>query len=113
MSIEAKAFAGDKLRAVRERLGSEKEIDDFKAMKLIIRTIFDDEKNLRFSHEEIEETIKRIFYKTRRRLGILQPLIEDPDVSEIMVNGPDTIFVERKGKIEKYSMCFDSTEELE
>ncbi len=113
MSIGAKAFAEDKLRAVRERLGNEKEIDDFKAMKLIIRTIFDDEKSLRFSHEEIEETIMRIFYKTRRRLGILHPLIEDPEVSEIMVNGPETIFVERRGKIEKYPMHFDSTEELE
>ena len=113
MSVGAKVFAEDKLRTVRERLGSEKEIDDFKAMKLIIQTIFDDERNLRFSHEEIEETINRIFYKTRRRLGILHPLIEDPEVSEIMVNGPDKIFVERKGKIEKYPMCFDSTEELE
>ena len=113
MSMRARAFADEKMKAVRERLGSEKEVDDFGAMRMIIQTIFDDEKSNFYSYDDIESVIRRIFYKTRRKLGILQPLLDDADVSEIMVNGPADIFVERNGKIEKYKYGFDSIEELE
>ncbi|MGB8645020.1 MAG: CpaF family protein [Anaerolineae bacterium] len=40
--------------------------------------------------------------------GPLEPLLNDPTVDEIMVNGPRTIFVERRGKIEKVPVVFDS-----
>ena len=113
MSMRARAFADEKMKAVREKLGSEKEVDDFGAMRMIIQTIFDDEKSNFYSYDDIESVIQRIFYKTRRKLGILQPLLDDADVSEIMVNGPADIFVERNGKIEKYKYGFDSIEELE
>ncbi len=113
ISIRARNFADETMKAVRDRLGSEKEVDDFAAMRMIIQTIFDDERCNSFSYKDIEIVINRIFYKTRRKLGILQPLIEDENVSEIMVNGPKDIFVERNGKIEKYDAEFDSTEELE
>lgn len=39
-------------------------------------------------------------------LGPLQPLIEDDSVSDIMVNGCDKVFVERKGKIESSAVSF-------
>lgn len=113
MSMRAKAFADEKIKAVRKRLGDEQNVNDFGAMRTIIQTIFDDEQSNFFSYEDIESVIKRIFYKTRRKLGILQPLIDDATVSEIMVNGPKDIFVERNGKIEKYHAEFDSVEELE
>src|SRR5437773_11050784 len=32
-------------------------------------------------------------------LGPLEPLVQDPDVSEIMVNGPETVYVERNGRL--------------
>jgi pilus assembly protein CpaF len=34
-------------------------------------------------------------------LGPIERLLKDPDVTEVMVNGPDDVFVERKGRIEK------------
>ncbi len=34
-------------------------------------------------------------------LGILEPLLEDASITEIMVNGPDHIYVERSGKVER------------
>lgn len=113
MSIKAKNFADEKIKLVRQRLGSEKEIDDFMAMRMIIQTVFDDERCNFFSFDDVESVINRIFFKTRRKLGILQPLIDDENVSEIMVNGPKDIFVEKSGKIEKYEAEFDSTQELE
>lgn len=45
-------------------------------------------------------------------LGILEPLLEDASITEIMVNGPDQIFVERSGKVEQLPMRFGSHEQL-
>ncbi|GAA2996126.1 CpaF family protein [Streptomyces fulvorobeus] len=45
-------------------------------------------------------------------LGILEPLLEDASISEIMVNGPDQVYVERGGRLELLPMRFSSTEQL-
>jgi pilus assembly protein CpaF len=45
-------------------------------------------------------------------LGPLQPLLADPDVSEVMVNGHAQVFVERRGRIERASVRFDDDEHL-
>lgn len=45
-------------------------------------------------------------------LGILEPLLEDASITEIMVNGPDQIFVERGGRVEQLPMRFGSHEQL-
>ena len=45
-------------------------------------------------------------------LGILEPLLDDETVTEIMVNGPDDIYVERSGLIEKVPLRFTSVEQL-
>ena len=47
-----------------------------------------------------------------RRLDVLQDYIDDPDVTEIMVNGPETIFIEKNGRIEKSPKRFSSEERL-
>ncbi len=44
--------------------------------------------------------------------GPLQRLLDDPAVSEIMVNGPDNIYVERSGKLERTTACFTSEEHV-
>ncbi|MGW1199694.1 CpaF family protein [Streptomyces sp. NPDC002536] len=45
-------------------------------------------------------------------LGVLEPLLEDPSVTEIMVNGPDQVFVERAGRVEAVPVRFASSEQL-
>jgi len=45
-------------------------------------------------------------------LGVLEPILADPSVSEIMINGHDTIYVERFGRLEKISSGFSSDEQL-
>lgn len=106
-------FINDILASVRQRFRYEESLNDQDARRIIIEEIFNDGRSQVLSDEAMEECISSIFYKTRCRLGILQPLIQDSEVSEIMVNGPDNIFVERSGSIEKYRFSFDSTEELE
>lgn len=61
---------------------------------------------------------KRLELKTRlydafRRLDILQELVDDPEVTEIMVNGKDHIFVEKKGIISRWDHGFEQEEQLE
>lgn len=57
--------------------------------------------------------VNQIFYTLRRDMGILEPLLQDDEISEIMVNGTDSIYIEKKGKTEKLEMAFASTEELQ
>jgi pilus assembly protein CpaF len=38
--------------------------------------------------------------------GPIQPLLDDPEISEVMVNGPHNIYIERKGKITKTNITF-------
>ncbi len=45
-------------------------------------------------------------------LGPLDPLLADPEVDEVMVNGPDEIYVERRGKLERTAARFGSEAEL-
>ncbi|MFT7517950.1 MAG: pilus assembly protein CpaF [Kiritimatiellia bacterium] len=45
-------------------------------------------------------------------LGPLEPLLRDPEVSDIMINGPYTIFVERKGRLVKTNVTFNDHEHL-
>ncbi|MGW3243048.1 CpaF family protein [Streptomyces sp. NPDC001070] len=45
-------------------------------------------------------------------LGILEPLLEDASITEIMVNGPDRIYIERAGRVEPVAARFSSSEQL-
>ncbi len=44
--------------------------------------------------------------------GPIQPLLEDPEVTEVMVNGPNQIYIERAGKLIKTSVKFDGDEHV-
>ncbi len=45
-------------------------------------------------------------------LGPLQPLIEDPSITEVMVNGPENVYVERGGRLERTHVVFDDDRHL-
>lgn len=44
--------------------------------------------------------------------GPLQPLLDDPDVTDVLVNGPRDIFCERSGKLERVNVAFNSTDDV-
>jgi len=106
-------FIALKLPIVRQRLLELKDISDESVKDEIVHVCFDDDDINLFNNKDIDEILHTIFYKTRRRLGILEPLINDDDINEIMVNGPDKIFYEKNGIIERYKYKFDSVSELE
>jgi pilus assembly protein CpaF len=45
-------------------------------------------------------------------LGPLEPLLEDETITEIMVNGPKNLYIERKGKLERVPFSFESNEHV-
>ncbi|NGN67067.1 CpaF family protein [Streptomyces sp. A7024] len=45
-------------------------------------------------------------------LGVLEPLLEDASITEIMVNGPDHVYIERSGRVEQVPVRFASNEQL-
>ena len=58
------------------------------------------------------ERLRKEIFHSIRQLGILQELIENPEITEIMVNGTEGIFIERNGKLHKLDISFDSPEKL-
>lgn len=52
-------------------------------------------------------------YSSIRGLGLLDMIIKDDDITEVMINGTDEIFIEKSGKIERLNQSFESQRKLE
>ena len=56
--------------------------------------------------------LRSAVFDSFRRLDLLSELLDDGSVSEIMINSPNEIFVERKGRMERWQGSFQSEEQL-
>lgn len=102
----------EKLRErLMRRLDTEGFLSDAQILDLIDELILEEGRTSLLRLREKEELRKGLFYSVRR-LDIIQELLEDPEVTEIMVNGYEQIFVERKGRITLWDKCFSSEERL-
>ncbi len=57
--------------------------------------------------------LRNSLYDSFRRLDILQELLDDKEVTEIMINGAGKIFIEKKGEMLLWNRRFEKTEQLE
>ncbi len=89
-----------------------KSLTDDEIRELITGAVFDKCRSSYVNMGEKQELVERIF-NSMRRLDILQPIIDDKSVTEIMINGPDCIFIERQGRISKLDLTFENRERLE
>lgn len=94
------------------RLETEGDLSDEQILDLIDDLILSENRSRFLKLWEKEELRKGLFYSVRR-LDIIQELLEDPEVTEIMVNGHEQIFVEKQGKIHLWEKHFSSRERLE
>ena len=78
----------------------------------IARIIYRETAEENYSLKDRETLVKNVF-DSIRKLDVLQELIEDEEISEIMVNGYDHIFIEKKGMIYEWNKRFSSREKLE
>lgn len=62
--------------------------------------------------EDLKKDIFRQVLNDLLGYGPIQPLLDDPDVSEIMVNGPKKVFVEKKGQLTKTEVTFDDDDHV-
>lgn len=60
-----------------------------------------------------KETMTVCIFNSIRGHGNLTALLENQDISEIMVNGPNQVFIERLGRLEESEVKFESGEQLE
>lgn len=102
---------------VQNKFHEETDLDDNKALSIIANTTFEYfesySNELIANYRYMADIVYKLFYKTRSRLNILKPLIDDEKVSEIMVNNYNSIFFEKNGEIRNYNLHFDNEEEVE
>ena len=92
--------------------GSGATADDDAVRKKIDELVLDRAGERSYRIGDKTELAQALFYSVRR-LDILQELLDDPEVTEVMVNGPERIFVERAGRISLWEKRFSSREKLE
>jgi pilus assembly protein CpaF len=83
-------------------------------MQQMISTFFNQvlaEENLIYTRKERQKLLEWVIADILG-YGPIEPLLADPTITEVMCNGPDKIYIERDGKIEKTNVTFQSDEHL-
>ncbi len=97
---------------VRNNLDLTSEVDEKELRELIISGMDNITKESYLSLADKEELSLRV-YNSILKLDLLQEFIDDPDISEVMINGYDNIYYEKKGVIHRSDKTFESKEKLE
>lgn len=88
-----------------------KEPDDREISNLVAETCSHFAKGKLLNLAEQEE-LRQYLFHSLRKLDVLQELLDDPEITEIMVNGADHIFYEKKGRLFASDRKFTSKEKL-
>ena len=80
-------------------------------LKEIIADVISNTSTVKMSLSEKRDMAKRVF-NSLRRMDVIEPLMQDPSITEIMVHGPDKIFYERGGRLYKSDIRFKDEETL-
>ena len=94
------------------RLALAGEVTDRQIKSIITEIVIEAGKERYMTLKTRSDISRELFYSVRR-LDVLQDLIDDRQVTEIMVNGPNCIFVERAGKLTRVNGGFSSPEKLD
>lgn len=97
---------------VLETLDLSKEVDDEQLVEIIHNILEEKSLETPISLKEKVNLGKELF-NAFRKLDILQELIEDDEITEIMINGTENIFIEKKGQLVQLEKKFVSKNKLE
>ena len=87
------------------------ELNEEELKELISKYLLETENTYCLTLLQRKQIGKEIF-DALRKFDVLQDFMEDDEITEIMVNGPKHIFVEKNGKIELVNQQFESSEKL-
>lgn len=97
---------------VRQKIDLSREVEDSEIQEMIDSLIVQTGRKYSLSLKERQELGKSVFYSIRK-MDVLQELIDCDEVTEIMVNGTENIFVEKAGCIFQWDKRFETQEKLE
>ncbi|WP_219839027.1 CpaF family protein [Paenibacillus sp. R14(2021)] len=104
------------IQLLKERVRSQLELDsamsDEEMKRRIEQVVFQWAGSHPLTAGEKVKLVRRLFHSFRG-LDLMQPLMDDPAVTEIMINSHEELFVEREGRLTRLPFAFESAERLE
>lgn len=97
---------------VTKQMEYETEITDERIREITLEVL---EKVLEGSFVTVAERYEIVnnVFNSIKKLGVIQPLLEDREITEIMINGPKCIFIEKKGRLYRTQEQFEDNKQLE
>lgn len=98
--------------AIRQEISGSRQITDEELYEIIDQHIF---ARSRQEYLPLRQrlSLRRSLFNSFRKLDILQQIMDDPHITEVMINGKDHIFVEEQGVMHSWNYEFESDEQLE
>ena len=96
---------------ILDKLDYAREMSDEEVYEQIDEALFEKEE-VRLLPTAMHRQLRSDLFDSLRRLDVLQNLIDDSEITEIMINGPDCIFIEREGRLSRLDTGFESAEKL-
>ena len=87
------------------------DVSDTEILTLIKNSIIEKGKSIPISLAD-RKRIENHVFNSLRKLDMLEDLLNDEEITEIMINGPDNIFIEKKGQVIHWEEKFSSEEKL-
>lgn len=87
------------------------DVSDEEILRIIQNRIIEKSRITPVSLKE-RKRIETHVFNSLRKLDVLEDLLKDPEITEIMINGPENIFIEKNGRIERCQERFSSEEKL-
>ncbi len=97
---------------VRQQIDLSREVDDIEIREMIDELIIQMGRKYALSLKQRQELGRSVFHSIRK-MDVLQELVDCDEVTEIMVNGTENIFVEKAGHIYEWDKRFETREKLE
>lgn len=99
-------------RLVVDRLDMGRAVEDEWIWKVIDEVLVEQKKK-RYLPLSLRFQYRKELFDSLRRLDVLSEAADDPEVTEIMVNGPDSIFIEKGGELLRFERGFSSKKKLD
>lgn len=105
----------DQFKSVRDQVRSELDmsssVNNSELMARIEEMVWRRRELLELTAAEKRRLVRRV-YDSFRGLDVLQPLVDNPRITEIMINSHQDIFIEQDGEVKKLPLQFESQSQI-